>query len=811
MLTEKKFASITRQTLEDILNVANDSNKDNADKSEDSDSASADDTSSRSSRKRKRSGELVATRAKPPNDGLPDLLGAIFEAVNYVIRSTKGTAGAENEGQSTTFAAEYMKTALRTSAEESAKILGSWLRLSHNILRYWGGNQDTRVESWLLPFTEIWSLHDAGTEDLMEFSLHCSQYLLSLLQTVKQEDSVAPIWESELNRLIARNIMVPAKTVMAENPESDLLSTLTRISVIQDSSNATVLFEVAIQSLQPQGNQRRRPQDDLWLQNVFTVLKEAMPPSRTDQNGKAIQGMFESAINHKVGFELSILHSIASEYALPECSTNWSLLSTMIKLDANTFLIPNEEHDLLQLLLDRITAVCVEHSWLEMSSQIVSNVVVPLINECAKARDLSGFIRHWYAQLVSLESLRKEGNSKIAIFSAWEDDALQRELSKLLEPSLTVQQIVQIIDWLSLEVSENPEAVCVILEAIAGSIAGEEVIDAVGLRLYYIMFNDDKSDELGDRYKWRSWRILSRTLSWLQPAELGEIARLWKEREKPFDTLNGKIGVGGLLEVVDDNVVELKTLEFLRFGCAAYTFAPKASHLEGLAKDSMIDFFQCLARDIKTLPRDLQSAQDLGQEICGTNLNTLLRGVGWMIWSFARCVFVEYPKTLQLAGDLPGNMFKEMLQHTFWIASASSSDNEIKNGNPWLRINADAFPTLWKSTLDSAIGVNNSKITSLIIDIMLSSPTNFNNPLLKSTTNNILAIKSLLQLPSEVFSKKDRERIMTSWLPDFGGDKYGFTYESTAMHCDVLSLKVKTMLRPTFYEVCLPKRCSSFC
>ena len=368
--------------------------------------------------------------------------------------------------------------------------------------------------------------------------------------------------------------MIPAKAAKAADPESDLLNVLTRVSVIQDSANASLLFNVAIRSLQRTGLQRRRPQDNAWIQTVFIVLKDAMPPQRAEANRKAIQRMLESAIVHVVAFDLPLLRSVVLEYALSEGVTDWELLSTIIKLDANTFLILGEEKDLLKEVLGRITAAAIEPTWAGIYGEVVHNVTIPLMKEFAKARDLSGFIRHWYAQLVRFEKLRKDARLfSMPLFSAWEDDTLQLELSKLLEPSLTVQQIDQLLDWLSSEVKTNPDIVCVILEAIGGSITREDVIDDVGLRLYDIMFDDGTSNELNGRYHWRSWRILSRMMVWIEDDEREELSKHWLENKKPFDTLAAKGGSNGLLEMVAGNTAELEILEVLRFLCAAWSSA----------------------------------------------------------------------------------------------------------------------------------------------------------------------------------------------------------------------------------------------
>jgi nucleolar pre-ribosomal-associated protein 2 len=650
ILTERKFTPILLQTLEEAQKAVQQVDTDAKETEINHESSLADEERlSKISKKRKRSGELVNKASVPDTHGSLELLAAIFEAISCLVRSTKTASWFSEEGRSAAFSTEYMKSVIRTSAEESAKILGSWLSLSLEALKTWDGRNVVAPQSWLSPFVEIWQTHATGDVDLMVFSLHCSHPLLSLLRAMKKGENTANVeWVLQLEQLIARNVTNPAKASREENAASDLLNTLTRISVLQDTSNAPILFDIAIRSLQYHGSRRRRPQDDSWLQTVFSTLKEALQPQREQENGQAMCEMLQSAIFHKVDLDLPALCSITSEYALPEGREDWKLLATIIELDANVFLIPSAEGNLLMKLLTRTTEASFAAFWPDISEKVVSKVVVPLVNAFAKARDLSGFIRHWYAQLVQFEKIRKNSpHSSTPLFSAWEDDALQSELSKLLEASLTEQQILQLLDWLSSQVAENPDAVCVILEAIAGSVSREETVDAINLRLYHIMFDNGVSEKLDGRYMWRSWRILSRTLHWVTVSGLDEIVQLWEERVKPFDSLCGKIGVGGLLEVGDGNTVDLEMLEFLRCASAAWSAAKQGSQLETLAKSAMLDFLQCLARDIKNFPRDLQSQQELGHEICGSNLNTLYRGIGWMLWSFVRCIFVEYPKTLE--------------------------------------------------------------------------------------------------------------------------------------------------------------------
>lgn len=86
-----------------------------------------------------------------------------------------------------------------------------------------------------------------------------------------------------------------------------------------------------------------------------------------------------------------------------------------------------------------------------------------------------------------------------------------------------------------------------------------------------------------------------------------------------------------------------------------------------------------------------------------------------------------------------------------------------------------------------------------MIDIMLRGDSYLKCPLVETEILNNFAFRALLQLPVEIFSKKDRECVMTKWMSDSveASQKLEFSVVEPA----VLSLEIKVMSRPTFYEV----------
>ena len=96
--------------------------------------------------------------------------------------------------------------------------------------------------------------------------------------------------------------------------------------------------------------------------------------------------------------------------------------------------------------------------------------------------------------------------------------------------------------------------------------------------------------------------------------------------------------------------------------------------------------------------------------------------------------------------------------------------------------------------------LKNEMLIGLIIDMMLCSKTNKNNPLLKSPKHNTFAVKCLLDIPLEVFLRKYRESIMRNWPPNTNQSTTDNLSQSVELDPGVLGLKVKMMQRPTVYE-----------
>lgn len=641
VLNERKFIVVLRQTLQEA--VQRQRAAPNLDKS----SLHPDDNSGErfrgspvkadgaktGSKKRKRDGE-VASNSTPEQwteTRRSNLPIAIYEAVNYLVQVSKPADLAAE-----TFAAEYLKSTIRTTDEEAATILGSWLELWHAS----EFSSDENVRKWLLsPFIEIWDSRVIGSEGIAVFSNHVLPTCLALLST----QGHPPEWKSQLDKLIAANFMIPVRSTFGSSPSRNLMWPIANALVSKSSHFAPVFFDIAIRSTQPHGLRPRRSEDNAWLQAVFTILKDVIAGSSTDIESHAtlaINRMLQNCIKHKLALELQMLQSITSQYGLKPRSTDWDIIATIIKVDANAFLIPLHSEVLLQDLFSRITQASIEATWPTVVDTVLDDVLIPLMGEFAKARQLIAFIHHWHGGLVTYEKLRQSQPKEVHYLSAWEDQALKLKLKDLMEASLTTQQILEVLDWLEEKASGSQGVVYVLLDAIAGALSREGTIAAVYANLYKTINIVPLSTSLDERYEAQRWRAITHVLDRSLCGRLNDSSEL--QVQYPQDLR--KLLPGS--QSSKSATPSLTTLEVFRCLCAAWStgIITDGEIMSALKQhsESLNLLLQQVMSNLKS-----KSSSKLGKEVWGNRIITANRGPGWLACGYIHCILVEYPEVLE--------------------------------------------------------------------------------------------------------------------------------------------------------------------
>jgi nucleolar pre-ribosomal-associated protein 2 len=631
ILNEKKFVFILRQAIEEAV-VALNQVEDSSDTVTASPVIGA--VRSATSKKRKRDGRwssdmVVDHSPAEGNDGTAGLKVVVYEAIDRIVQLSM-----PESPSSQAFLSEYVKSAIRTSSVEAARILGAWLALSGNQTRSYPLALEQR-ESLLSPFLEIWDSRIPDPEDAKIFSEHCLTPSLKQLSMSGQ----LPELEYQLEKLLARSIMVPARTAYGFSKNANLLWSLVGDSVSRNSKFVPIIFSIAIRCILPQGSRPRRPDDTAWLQAVLKVLIEAISGDVSQDKVNAVDQMLLYCIDEKVTLELPFLRLITSQYGLKDGNTSWGLLATIIKLDSNTFLVPSKSCDLLKNMLLRITKASSEAAWPTIVDQVVDDVLVPLMGEFAKARQLTAFIHHWYEQLAEFGNIQQPKDRDINHFSAWEDEALRSKLRELLEPSLTTLQIVEIVEWLEEKIKDGKGSAYVLVDAIATAVSSEETMIALQLKLYSLAANVQSQNSSYEGYKARLLHLNTVMLHW------SYLQR--REDTSAFgDDLPSLINLLANDHLIPKGDHSLEALEVFRYLCAGWSNGVTGFRSESGVKTLsryIANVRSLVERVVKSIAEDLP----LGEEQWGSRVTTTARGIGWLTCAHASCILVEYPRVLE--------------------------------------------------------------------------------------------------------------------------------------------------------------------
>ncbi|KZF23635.1 hypothetical protein L228DRAFT_267615 [Xylona heveae TC161] len=281
------------------------------------------------------------------------------------------------------------------------------------------------------------------------------------------------------------------------------------------------LFELSLRSL-PAYGPRWRVSEAAWLQNVFNTLLATIglplgstsKPALNDKHLATIKHMLQIALEYNVSIDTQTLREITLSFTglvsdEGQKDVHWAIISQILKLDVNVFLAPEpvaakepEEPgangSLVDILFSRITerGQDSEMGASANSKTIRTSIVLPLMEEFARGRDLNGYLERWRAQLfhfyrnsTNFGGEKRKKSRKIV--SVWEHDDLTRQLKQLLEGSLTATQILRELQTFRSRVNidladlNNPDTIAdvmssvVVMEAVLSSVTQEETVDTL--------------------------------------------------------------------------------------------------------------------------------------------------------------------------------------------------------------------------------------------------------------------------------------------------------------------------------------------
>lgn len=310
----------------------------------------------------------------------------------------------------------------------------------------------------------------------------------------------------------------------------------------------SLLFDVAI-TCRPRNTPRSRRKEEQWLEALFAQILDCasnvldLKSSNYAQKDlmRLTKWMLRGAVDHKLTLSITRLESILKEASgllsdEDDITVEWGLVNLCLLNDSNTFVIPSAppegsqhrshrpSNKCLAALMSHITEEsCKGPSRTDDDYEFkICNILLPLVQAFADARDLNGFMAHWKEQLHTVQKQRDGWKSAPDFdLSIWEDERLLRSVAHLVESRLTAGQIDQVLSNAACDLTTSiPNALnngpvslasLVILDCVYDGISREETLAKIaettqslyGLLGIILSVPSNRTQD----YRWRIWRI----------------------------------------------------------------------------------------------------------------------------------------------------------------------------------------------------------------------------------------------------------------------------------------------------------------
>jgi nucleolar pre-ribosomal-associated protein 2 len=763
-----------------------------------------------STKKRKRSTENLAS--KLDTEEAYALAEAIYESVHYMLQLSQSNTDRQS-GKEGNFASELVTAVIRTSTEEAATILGSFLAICSGLA---SRNKSTAAQ--LPAYIYIWSAkHDSETAS-STFAKHALGPSLAYLQT----PSLPAETKNFLEQLVCRSILLPVRKAH-EKPDR-LREFILQSSGFKPEYAATV-FDIAVRSLQPHSAHRSKAQDNAWLQGVFTALRESLPAEGSGR-ADAVEAMLEICAERRISLGAEILRDVAfkeafggltlgneksDEHYLDNLQTvNSKILATVVNLDAQVILeTPEGSPDLMREFLRHTTVFGIkDKEWPARSGVYVDEILIPLVDAMAKSRKLSSYLRIWYEQLCMFERIRAKVQSDngpvlpgtpsndadpVKTFSAWEDESLIKKVAGLLEQILSSEELAETVTWLEAEADNCYPAVLVLIETLCRGVKKRKNAEALGLRLCKLSLKKSSVDKTRDavpiRYRFRRYIAMASVVNLAHIYEelSGAIAQTMAE--------NG-LAVRSVFDGTSITSADKPPLEAIAaFEClaAAYISGPR-----GFLWDENFLTIQLQARffDAMQSAEEFWAAgEDLGDEIWGQRLSSINPGAGWIACAVLEIAFTKYPAVLTTIMDEDNTYgdFSPVIE----LASATTPfiPTHGHYRSKWLQNNYAVMPAMWQKLLSNTDILENESVMSSLIDHLLKFAFHDDNRIDRNPSCNGFVVQCFNWIPTECISRDVREKILNLWpltaAPPSIGDPNVMSWRMSPVDPALMSLRMK--------------------
>lgn len=740
-LADRRFIQILQQTLKDISKSQDDTVKP-SDASSDVDTADdGSSTTGKMSRKRKRSTDLsFDLKSLRSLHGSLKAAEALFGALQTLFARLEPVEA--DASPTILMGTEHVKSLFCSPAKEAVEILRPILSICDLALQTQEPEPFEAQASWPAVFTSLWNLHLSSSGDAAEVAM--SLYPTGCIVLAKMDRSkgmvldphVKATWTRMLRRFFIKNMILPARAAFLNHKDVGIVKTAVDVTSFMPTASSPVLFSLAVKTPHSVDDAGARKDHEDWTQKVFEVIEEPMREADPVKRNQAMRVVLDTALESKGSISLPSLRMLCKTYSDPSGELDLKLVNQVAKLDVDTFLISNEGHALLDEIIQQVTHL--NDTQLEEVADIDPvDLIVSLAKGFARGRDLSGFIKKWFG---ALAECMKKGTDHSDTTLVWSSGAVFATVSDLLQSSVNTRQLLAVLDWLvEQDATSKSGALLVVLGAMSQGITEQEFIDVVNPRIFK-MISELKLKTLNDSTKARWWDIVESTIS---RSTLEQANDIWTKIETELKKT---------LKKGDHN--ELATLAAFRCSSRFWLINyPGGSH-ESEAASMTCSF-------LKRLENHRRQA-------------SIAAGPG----DFK---FFECARLVDMLAKTDSG--KEHLETV--LSRIGSLDTQ----NPQIR----EF-VFNEANLNSQKYING--LIAYAIDIFAQEQSRASN---WDIERIMTATQILLNIPSEALIREQREHIMPKALY-FVSSTYQITTESMIPMRTLLSLMVKIMKRPTFYE-----------
>ncbi|KAG6142873.1 hypothetical protein E4U12_002651 [Claviceps purpurea] len=745
-LADRKFVSVLQHTLEDVAKPTETA------------------TSPPSSKRKRSTTETLSIKNLRGQEGCLNTAQALFTALKRLLDRLDGATERFSRDK---LGAEHIKSLFCTSAEAAKDIAAPALRICRDLLTSDVCDQATDCESWVRVITTMWDLHLQGPDDVMQVAEHIFEpaaVIAAKFGAFKASDqtvvpgSLKASWLSDLQRFMYHNFALPGRAAFVNS--QDLVAFQTALQSCNDMAHLAVpaLYFFASTAYQDMAKGGLRKSNAEWIKQIFRISERAIR-GRPDRN-LIMQSVLEQAIERSSPVSVVDLRRICQEYCLQDNHTQWSLVAKIAQCETDVFQLSDDGMRLRKEVCERITKDA--HNQNETAA--IEDIIQAMRDGFRTRRDLTGFLRLWFEQLCEIEDRKLEQNSpwfKILRGERSNKDSLQ----DALEIEMSPQHLGELIAWVKEKSSaSNPQALSVFASTIAQSLHSEQYFNTAGRQLF----------DLVDGFKASSsfcalrWRVVSATVSWINPSERGDI---WDKVKKRLTRTAGKSAL-----------LTAESYEAFKCCCRFWDlFSPDEAHVEEPA--ALFEVW------MKRLSADIASVRVLE----GTKMAvSISQGVdaefdeqigyqqylGWMLNASSRISKLYFARTKTLPPAL--------------VDALSSKKSD-----------ADGITILWNALLGNEVNLSEVNVTKHLTDRIIAaleeSQKGHKEKNWPSETGQMW-MKILSSTPMDALDRSQRENIMMALAKRPSHTCDPSTDVQLTRWKMILSLSAKIMKRPTFYD-----------